>query len=173
MVEPHATAAVGYQVGYFIESEREAFVKACREAAEAGTVVHAYTPYPVHGLENVLGYPPSWIGRAVLAVVLLGFAVVFGLIWQNHVIDWPINVSGKPYGSWQLFILPTLESGLLFGALANLLACFHACRLAPNPFGTVLRKDLTDDHFALVLRGDHAADWLRAHGAESVEPAHA
>lgn len=160
-------------VGYFREADRAAFVTACREGTAAGTVVRAYTPYPVHGLEHVLGYPPSWIGRFVLAVVLLGFAGVGAAIWQDHVLTWPINVSGKPYESWALFVVPTLEAGLLFGALSNLLACFHACRLAPDPFGAVLRKDLTDDHFALVVRGDDSAAWLNAHGAESVEPAHA
>jgi hypothetical protein len=160
----------GYIAGLF--ADEGSFVAACRAARAAGhTDLQAWTPWPVHGLEEVLGLERSWIGRAVFPAILIGFVLCSGFLYQLTVEDWPVVYGGKPYGAWQLWVVPVLETGLLLGAVVNLLAVFHTCRLVPDPFATLPDPRLSDDRFALALPagGDAAAvcAWFAAQGAES------
>jgi hypothetical protein len=162
-------------VAGFWDDER-AFTAACGAARDAripGLV--AYAPWPVHGLEAVMGHKPSWIGRAVLAAILVGAAACLHFFMQSSVYEWPINVSGKPYVSPQFWVVPILETALLAGAVVNLLACFHACRLVPGPVA-IPDPRVTDDQFCLVLPVDgerysaeSLARWLGDHQAARVE----
>ena len=172
--ETRAKGNKPFVAGFF--SDEHGLLKAARAARVAGyTNLQAWSPYPVHGLDPVLGLKRSLIGRPVFTVVLLGFLFVFiGIAWLMT-FDWAIIYGGKPYFTWQLFIVPTLESGLLFGALVNLNACFGACRLVPDPFTTLPDLRLTDDQFCLAISTKEAAvaeleNLLRTAGAVDVRP---
>jgi hypothetical protein len=159
-----------YVAGIF--PDEASFVAACRAARTAGhSDLQAWTPWPVHGLEDILGLERSRLGRAVLAAILLGFVVCFVGIHHISVLGWPVVYGGKPFDTWQLWVVPVLETGLLAGAVVNLLACFHTCRLLPDPFTALPDGRLSDDRFALALPA--GADplavraWFAAQGAES------
>lgn len=155
------------------------FLDACSAARDAKFPgITAYAPFPLHGLEEAMGHPRSWIGSAVLLAIVVGAVACHQFFIQSSVLEWPINVSGMPYNSPQFWLVPILETALLAGALVNLLACFHTCRLAPPLPGAapVCDPRTTDDRFCLVLPacGDRytvesLARWLENHGAESVE----
>ncbi len=162
------TAAVGYY------QDRDAFLAAVRTAHAEGLSVDAIAPYPVHGLEDALGLQRSWIGRPVLTVILLGFAVVGAALIANGTTIWPVNVSGKPFGWWPAFVVCTLEAGLLAGAVVNLKLTLHTCKLLPNPFARTISPRLTDDTFAVILPAsgqdlDARRAWLTAHAATGTE----
>jgi Protein of unknown function (DUF3341) len=152
-----------------------AFSDACAAATAAGYQPEAFTPYPIHGLEAKLGIPRSLIGRPVLTVILIGFALGLHLCYFTQVHDWPINVGGKPYFAYLTFIVVILETGLLLGALANMGIALHMCRLLPDPNTKLINDRITDDTFALVLplqNSDEAPtkkSWLSQHGAEEVQ----
>ena len=77
--------------------DQAAFLAACGAARDARMPSpRAFAPFPVHGLESAMGHPRSLIGRAVLVAVLLGAAGCLHLFVQTSVVEWPINVSGKP-----------------------------------------------------------------------------
>lgn len=155
-------------------ADEHGFLAACKAARAAGrTNLQTWTPYAVHGLDPVLGLQRSLIGRAVFSVALIGFVLCFAMQYHLMVLDWPIIYSGKPYFTWSLWIVPTLELGLLLGALVNLVACFHTCRLLPDPFSSVPDPRTTDDRFCLAISTAEApqADleaWFRAQGAADV-----
>jgi hypothetical protein len=151
-------------------TDADAFLAACRAARGRGLAPQAWAPYPVHGLEDALGLERSWIGRPVFATILVGFVVAFAGLYHLGVIDYPINVSGKPFFAWQTFVVMTLEVGLLLGALVNMAVAFHACRLLPLPETALVDARQTDDRFliALPVTGDGTAerDFLAGTGAE-------
>jgi len=171
MAEPLPPA---YVAGFW--SGEQAFLAACGAARDARFPgLTAFAPWPVHGLEHVMGHKPSWIGRAVMVAILVGAAACMHFFVQSSVNEWPINVSGKPYFSPQFWLVPLMETALLAGALVNLLACFHACRLSPLD-AQVVDPRATDDQFCLVLPVDgerYSAEslgrWLADHGAERIE----
>ena len=167
------TAAKPIVAGYYRDQSR--FSEACGAAMAAGHQPEAFTPYPVHGLDATLGIPRSLLGRPVLTVILIGFCLGLGLAWYTQSQDWPLNVGGKPYFAWQTFVVVTLETGLLLGALANMGIALHLCRLLPDPNTRLINDRITDDTFALVLpitatkSAEQLSEWLRAHAAEEVQ----
>ncbi len=170
---PSALHAALSVAGYF--RSQAAFTAAAGAAVREARHPLAFTPYPVHGLDAVLGLKRSLLGRPVLTVILLGFCVGLHMCWYTMNQDWPLNVGGKPFFAWPTFMVVALETGLLFGALSNLLIAAHLCRLFPNPATTLPNPRMSDDTFTLVLPLRAAADaeaqvaWLRSHGAEEVE----
>jgi hypothetical protein len=172
---PDETAPQGeapFVAGSF--ADEAGFVAACKAARAAGrTNLQSWTPYAVHGLDPVLGLQHSLIGRAVFSVAILGFVLCFGMQYHLMVEDWPIIYSGRPYSSWSLWIVPTLELGLLLGALVNLFAAFHTCRLIPDPFSHLPDPRTTDDRFCLAISTAEAPQaeleaWFQAQGAAEV-----
>jgi len=163
-----------YVAGFW--TDEAAFIAAAGSARDARFPgLTAFTPWPVHGFENVMGHKRSYIGRVVMVAVLVGAAACLHFFVQSSVMEWPINVSGKPYFSPQLWLVPILETALLAGALVNLLACFHACKLVPGDL-TVADPRLTDDQFCLLLPVDgerysveSLSRWLSDHNADRIE----
>jgi hypothetical protein len=110
-----------------------------------------YTPFPVHGLDEVLD-----ITRSRLAFITFG-AGAFGLIlsitfqvWTSA-FDWPINVGGKPMLSIPAFIPVTFELTVLFGALATVAAFLFRSNLFPSKEAKIFELKQTDDKFLIVL----------------------
>ena len=150
----------------------DAFVHAAEAAGPYGRQyrdLDAVCPYPVHGLDPRLGIKRSWIGRLVLFVLLTGAFGGFMMQQWMMEVDWPIIIAGKPYNSWPAYVVITFESGILLGALTNMAAClFIACKLLPKKATVVLRKELTDDTFALAIpvEGNASEAELRSFLAE-------
>ena len=165
--------AAPFVAGFYLDQER--FVSACAAARKAGHQPIAFTPWPVHGLEHVLGIKRSLIGRPVLAIILIGFAIGMHMEWFTMSQNWPLNVGGKPYFAWPTFLVVALETGLLFGALTNFALAFHTCKLMPDPDTRLLNDRMTDDTFTLVLpvRAGETAEslsaWLRANRCDDVD----
>jgi Protein of unknown function (DUF3341) len=80
--------------------------------------MEAYTPFPVDGLSEALGFHRT---RVPLIVLLGGIAGCFGgffLQYYISVIYWPLIVGGRPLNSWPAFIPVTFELTVLCAALA-------------------------------------------------------
>lgn len=128
------------------------FLAACRKARDKGFKgLDAYCPYPVHGFDEALGLKRSFIGRPVLAMLILGAVAGFMLQWFTMKADWPINLGGKPFNSWPQFVVITFEMGILAGALVNMGLAFFTADLGPRLRTELFRDDLTDDTFALIV----------------------
>ncbi|MCB9358124.1 MAG: DUF3341 domain-containing protein [Calditrichaeota bacterium] len=133
----------------------------------------AITPYPIHGLEKALGIGKSWVPWVTLTMGLTGAALGFLLQYWVHVIEWPMNIGGKPLNAWPAFFPIMFECGVLIGGIATFIAMWAACKL-PNSKPVVHDERFTDDKFGLVIpvEGLNPADvekYLTAHGAEEVK----
>lgn len=111
----------------------------------------AYSPYPIHGMEDALGLKPSWVATAARAGLIGGAALGFLFQSWTSAIDWPINIGGKPFVSWPAWIPITFETGVLLAGFTNLLALFVAANLYPRAKTVVLSRRVTDDRFILVI----------------------
>jgi hypothetical protein len=105
---------------------------AVREARARRLPIHdVFTPYPVHGLAEALGDRPSRLGWVTLAGGLAGLLGAVSLQVWCAVIDWPINVGGKPANSALAFLPISFEATILVGGLATAGAFFWRSRLDP------------------------------------------
>ncbi|MDN4051653.1 DUF3341 domain-containing protein [Massilia sp. YIM B02763] len=100
-----------------------ALCAAARAAREHGyTHAEAYAPFPVEGLPDILGMRRRWIAPAALAGGLLGGAAIYFLQWYAAVVDYPLNIGGRPLHSWPAFIPATFEVAILGAAFGAAIA---------------------------------------------------
>jgi hypothetical protein len=94
-------------------------VTATRHAYERGyRMMEAYTPFPVEGLAEALGFHHNGIARVVLIGGLIGGLGGFFMQWFSAVVHFPLDIGGRPYNSWPAFIPITFELAVLSAALA-------------------------------------------------------
>ena len=139
-------------------------------------IYDVYAPYPIHGLDHALGLRRTRLPLVTLVVGLMGLSFAIVLQFYTNVLDWPLNVGGKPNNSTLAFVPICFELTVLFGGLATVAALFLRARLYPAKHESLPAEGVTDDRFALVLRRPPLlADVLRArallvaHGAQRVD----
>lgn len=97
----------------------EALLAAAQGAYAAGfRRMDGYSPYPIEGLAEAIGFHSSRVPMLVLIGGILGCLGGFFLQYWASVIDYPINVGGRPLNSWPAFIPVTFEVTILFAALS-------------------------------------------------------
>ena len=105
----------------------EALVEAVSRARAAGyRRIDAYSPFPVEGLAEALGFPGSRIPLATLVGGIAGGLGGFFLQWYSAVVSYPVNVGGRPLDSWPEFIPVTFETTVLFAAVTAVVAMLSA-----------------------------------------------
>lgn len=112
----------------------EALLKAAEHVYEAGyRQMDAYTPFPVEGLAEAIGFTKNRIPLIVLIGGLIGTATAYGMQYWMTVVDYPINVGGRPLHSWPSFIPITFELTILFAAFAAVFGMLVLNKL-PQPY---------------------------------------
>jgi hypothetical protein len=115
--------------------------------AHGYTRAEAYSPFPVDGLDEVLGTPRDWVAPATLLGGILGGAGAYFLQWYAAVVDYPVNIGGRPLHSWPAFIPATFELTILGGAVAAVIAM-----LALNGLPRLYHPLFEVDEFELASR---------------------
>jgi hypothetical protein len=109
-------------------------LRAVRRAREAGyRAMDAYTPYAVEGLAEELGLPRTRVPFVVLLAALVGAAAGFGMQYWGNTIDYPLDVGGRPFNSWPVFLPIAFEVMVLVASFAALLGMLFLNGL-PRPY---------------------------------------
>lgn len=136
----------------------EALLAAARHVAAAGYQhAEAYSPFPVEGLTKALGAPETHVPAWTFAGGLLGGLGAFLMQWYAAVVDFPINIGGRPLNSWPMFVPVTFEMVVLFAALFAVGAMLAGNRLPTlyHPVFNASDFDLASrNRFFLCLRRD-------------------
>jgi len=123
-------------------------VAAARAVHEAGyEKVDAYSPYPIEELAEALHFPHSRLPLLVLLGGIAGLIGGYSLQYWVSVIEYPMNVGGRPFHSWPAFIVPSFETTILFAALTAVLGML-ALNGLPEPYHPVFNVP----SFALATR---------------------
>ena len=99
----------------------ELLAAAKRTHAAGYRYVEAYSPFPVHGLAEAIGFERTRLPLVVLIGGIVGGIAGYALQYWASVIEYPLNIGGRPYHSWPSFIPATFETTVLFAALAAVL----------------------------------------------------
>ena len=131
--------------------------------------LEAYTPYPIHGLDEALGLRRSPIGGMVMIMGAVGAATALLFQWWMSAVDYPLITGGKALFSWQAFVPILFELMVLFATFTAGLGMLLLLNKLPFFGHPVLHsraiRAITRDRFALALEAEDAtfdADAARA-----------
>ncbi|AIE85551.1 DUF3341 domain-containing protein [Fimbriimonas ginsengisoli] len=133
----------------------EALLAAAEKTKEAGyRKTDAYSPFPIHGLSEAIGFHDVRLPWIIFMGGLIGCTFGYTLQWYTAVIDLPMNVGGKPLNSIPAFFPVTYESTILFSALTAVFAMMALNRL-PKPYHSIFNtpgfERATQDRFFLAI----------------------
>lgn len=109
----HPEQPYGVMAEFAGAEDLKAAVQRCRE--HGFSALEAYTPFPVDGLAELVGFRRNYIAPLVLAGGLIGLIGGYFLAWYSSVINYPYNSGGRPFNSWQAFY-PTIFEWVIMGA---------------------------------------------------------
>lgn len=131
--------------------EEHEFVKAAAKTRAAGfKKFEAISPYPLHGIDEAMDIPRSFIPFITFTFGILGCSFGLWLTWWTSASDWPLIVGGKPMWSLPAFIPVIFECTILFAALSSVASMIIINGL-PKVNPAIIDPDLTSHKFALFV----------------------
>lgn len=125
-----------------------------RVYAEGYSRFDAYTPTPIHGLAEAMGFHRSPVALVVLIGGLAGAAGGFALCYFMTALTYVHNVGGRPIFSWPAYIPITFETGVLTAAFCAVIGML-AMNGLPRPYHPVFNAPrfalATHDRFFLCI----------------------
>lgn len=158
----------------------EDLLRAIRTARAAGyTKMEAYSPFPIHGVDEALGAPRSPLGKIVIGFSLLGIAAAVLLQWWTGAVDYRLIIAGKPLFAFEPSVPIMFELAVLLSAFATLLGMFHLNRIPTyyHPFFNYSKHaGASNDRFLLAIeagdpkfRADEVKLFLESCGSRHTE----
>jgi hypothetical protein len=163
-----------FLVGVF--DDEDVLMKAVENVRQKGVKIHeVYTPFPVHGLDEALGYRRS---RLPIAAFLFGMTgtmlAIFTQIWMMG-FDWPMIIGGKNYVSLPPFVPVTFEFTVLLAAFGMVGTFLIVSDMKPYKWPRQYDIRSTDDKLIMAIDlaankygKDEIAGILKSNGATEV-----
>ena len=138
--------------------EPDQLLRAAQKAyAEGYRNMDAYSPFPIEGLAEAIGFHHNRVALIVLIGGALGCLTGFFLQYYVAVFNYPLDIGGRPLNSWPSFIPITFELTVLFGAFFAIFGMLALNRL-PMPHHPVFNAPgfelATRNRFFLCLESE-------------------
>lgn len=137
-------------------TELDGLLAACRKMKEGGHAeadIDTYSPYPLHGVDEALGWKPSRVPFIALTGALMGGTGGYLMQWYLNAVDYPLNVGNRLLNSTPIFIPVTFETTIL---LTGVLMFFGTLAMMgfPRPHHPVFESE------AFVRTASTSAYWI-------------
>ncbi len=144
---------------YGIYSHEDPFMKAIQSVQADGIeVTDAYSPFPVHGIDEILGIKETSLHTAGFVLGLTGTITALGVITFVTTINYPTLFGGKPFWSIPAFIPIIFESTVLMAAVGMFFVYIKRNDLYPGKIPMIIDERTTDDKFALAIGVDNKTE---------------
>ena len=145
-------AAESKKVLYGLYNDEEDLKSAVQTAHQSHlAILDVLTPFPVHGLDPVLGLKESRLHYLGFIYGSIGCLFGFGFMSWAVVSDWPIVFGGKPYWPIPAYIPITFEMTVLFAAWGMTITFYTICGMWPGVKAKILDNRITDDKFCIAF----------------------
>jgi len=124
-----------------------------------------YTPFPVHGLDKVMGLEPTRIAIAAFIYGCIGITVATLMMNYIMIVDWPQNIGGKPSFSYienmPAFVPIMFEMTVFHAAHLMVITFYLRSRMWPLKKAENPDPRTTDDHFLIEISTDKPVAGLK------------
>lgn len=136
----------------------EDLLRAIRTMRAAGyTKLDAFTPFPLHGIDEALGEGRSPLGKIVICCGLTGLTLAVLLQWWTGAVDYPLVIAGKPLFAIEPSVPIMFELSVLISAFGSVFGMFALNKLPQfyHPaFNYSKWAGATDDRFLLAIEAN-------------------
>ncbi|MEZ0326912.1 MAG: DUF3341 domain-containing protein [Fimbriimonas sp.] len=128
---------------------------AAEAARDAGFKdIDCYTPFPIHGLSEAMGFRDARVPWFIFTGGMIGAFFGYSLQWYTAVVDYPLNVGGRPLNSLPAFFPVMFECTILFSALTAVFGMLAMNKL-PQPYHSIFNtpgfERASQDRFFLEI----------------------
>ncbi len=163
-----------YLVGIY--SDEDKVLKSVNDIRSTGVKIHeVYSPFPIHGIDEALGYRRSRLPIAAFMFGALGTTLALTMQFWMLGIDWPMIIGGKNFTSLPPFIPITFELTVLLSALGMVGTFLIVSDLKPYKKPRHFDIRVTDDKHVIaidlgknVISKEEIKKMLQKGGAEEV-----
>lgn len=159
---------------YGLYDDETHLLSAVREAnADQLEIWDVFTPFPVHGLDDLLGLSESRLHIGGFVYGMIGtLTALLGMTWIT-VVDWPLIIGGKPHWAIPAYVPIIFELTVLFSAIGMTVTFFVINGQGPGISNPVLDTRITDDKFCIAFDatdkdGSEYRTFLEKSGASEV-----
>ncbi len=165
------------EVLFGLYDDEQDLLAAVKKAKDAHLdIMDVYSPFPVHGLDPLLGLSESRLHQAGFIYGMIGTLTAFLFMTWVFTRDWPIIFGGKPYWSVPAFIPITFEVTVLFASIGMVVTYYAVNGQGPGVTNPVLDDRITDDKFCIAFDAGQAdetelssfQDFLKNTGATEI-----
>ncbi|EOZ92362.1 ABC-type Fe3+ transport system protein [Indibacter alkaliphilus LW1] len=132
--------------------DEDVLLDAVTRIRKSGVKIHeVYSPFPVHGLDEVLGYKRSRLPIAAFLFGLLGTTLALTMQFYMMKIDWPMIIGGKDHAAFPAFIPVTFELTVLLAAFGMVGVFMVSSNLKPWGQARIFDNRITDDKHVMAI----------------------
>ena len=115
----------------------------------------AFSPFPIHGMDEAMGLGRSWLPWVTFGAGLAGFVTANALQFGTMTFDWPMIIGGKPFAPIPAFVPIMFELSVLFAGVITAIVMLIAAGCFKKPM--IIDPEITSDRFALWISADDEA----------------
>jgi Protein of unknown function (DUF3341). len=139
-----------YISAYFEDEEN--LLRAAKDLKEKQVSIQdVLTPFPIHGLDSILGFKRSNIPTVGFISGAIGCILAFGFQAWAFIVDYPLFIGGKPHFAIPSFIPITFELTVLFASFGMVFAFLIRSKLGPGANNPIHDERITDDRFMIII----------------------
>ena len=140
---------------YSVYSHEDHLMKAITTVKSEGIEIDdVYSPFPVHGIDEVLGVKETSLQTAGFVLGLTGTVTALGVISYISVVSYPTIFGGKPFWSLPAFIPITFETTVLMAAVGMFFVYIKRNELYPGKIPMMIDERTTHDKFVIAIGTD-------------------
>ena len=112
----------------------------------------AYSPFPIHGMDEAMGMERSWIPWVTFGAGIVGFLTANALQFGMMTFDWPMIIGGKPFAPWPSFVPVMFELTVLVAGVTTAIVMLKAAGCFQK--ADVIDERITNDRFVLWISAE-------------------
>lgn len=135
-----------------VYEDEDVLLNAIKKVREGGVKIYeVYSPFPVHGIEDALGYKRSRLSIVAFLFGLLGTSLALTMQLGMMTVDWPMIIGGKDYAPIPSFIPVTFELTVLLASFGMVGTFLVISNLKPWGKPKLFDIRITDDKHIIAI----------------------